>query len=106
MATTTANQQIRVPQSTDDPDVVDDINKAVLDIEKKVVMVFNSVNDRTSRLPSPTEGMLSYQKDTNTYTYYDGTTWLSLVPTVPTFTTGTTVPSNSFGNNGDVYFKI
>lgn len=106
MATTTANQAIRVPQSTDDPDVVDDLNKAILDVEKKLVMVFNSASDRSTRVTTPTEGMLSYQKDTDLYYTYNGAAWVALLPAVPTFTYGTAVPSNASGANGDVFWKI
>lgn len=106
MATTTGNQQIRVPQSTDDPDVVDDLNKAVTDIEKKLVMVFNSATDRSTRLSAPTEGMLSYLKDTDSYYFFNGTAWTLLVPALPTFSSGTSVPSNGSGANGDVFWKV
>lgn len=105
MATTTSNQGIRIPQSTDDPDVVGDLNNAVADIEKKLVMVFNNTSDRSTRLPAPTEGMLSYLKDVDLYYTYNGTAWVLLV-NVPAFTSGSSVPSNSVGNNGDVFFKI
>lgn len=106
MATTTANQGIRVPQSTDDPDVVDDLNKAVLDIEKKLVMSFANVSDRTTRVPSPVEGMLGWMRDTDTFVKFDGTAWANLVPVVPSFTSGTVVPSNTSGSDGDVFFKV
>lgn len=106
MATTTTNQQIRVPQSTDDPDVVDDLNKAVTDIEKKLVMVFNNATDRSTRVPSPTEGMLSYLKDTDIFYLHNGVTWVQLVPALPTFSSGTAVPSNGSGANGDVFWKV
>lgn len=106
MATTTANQGIRVPESTDDPDVVDDMTKAVLDIEKKLVMVFSSVADRSARVPSPVEGMLCFLRDLNRFDVYDGAAWVAAVPTVPTFTSGTAVPSNSSGADGDVFWKV
>ena len=106
MATTTSNQGIRIPQSTDDPDVVNDLGNAVADIETKLVMVFNNVADRSARVPAPTEGMLSYLKDVNLFYYYSGTAWTAVVPTVPTFSSGTAVPSNSSGVDGDVFWKV
>ncbi len=107
MATTTNNQSLRVPQSTDDPNIVEDMTNLALDIEKKLVMVFNSVTDRSARLPSPQEGMLSYLKDNNTYEYYDGAAWTEMVSSgAPTFTSGTAVPSNAVGADGDVFWKI
>ena len=106
MATTTSNQQIRIPQSTDDPDVVDDLGNAVADIEKKLVMVFNNTADRTSRVSAPTEGMLSYMKDTNKLEKFDGAAWVNVLGSTPNFTTGTAVPSNATGSDGDVFFKV
>ena len=106
MATTTSNQGIRIPQSTDDPDVVGDLGNAVADIEVRLVMVFTSATDRSTRVPAPTEGMFSYLKDVNKHYYYDGTAWQALVPSVPTFSSGTSVPSNSSGADGDVFWKV
>ena len=106
MATTTSNQALRIPQTTDDPNIVEDMTNLALDIEKRLVMVFNSTADRSSRLPSPTEGMLSYLKDTDTYSYFNGTSWTDLVSDAPTFSSGTAVPSNSSGSDGDVFFKV
>lgn len=106
MATTTSNQQIRVPQGTDDPDVVDDLTKAIADVEKKLVMVFSNVSDRSARVPTPVEGMLAYLKDTDLYYKYDGAAWVALLPAIPTFTSGTAVPSNASGVDGDVFFKV
>lgn len=106
MATTTANQGIRIPQSTDDPDVVDDLTKAVSDLEKRVVMVFNNSSDRSARVATPTEGMLSYLKDTDLFYKHDGSAWVALLPVIPTFTSGTAVPSNASGVDGDIFFKV
>lgn len=105
MATVTGNQGLRIPQTTDDPDVVTDLTNVVSDIEKRLVMVFNNTADRSTRLASPTEGMLSYLKDTDKYYTFTGSAWVLLVM-VPTFTTGTTVPSSGTGSDGDVFFKI
>ncbi len=41
----------------------------------QVVMVFASSSARSSAVSSPTEGMLSYLKDTNAIEYYDGSSW-------------------------------
>lgn len=106
MATTTTNQAIRIPQSTDDPNIVEDIGFVVSDIEKKLVMVFLTVSDRSTRVPAPVEGMFSFLKDTNTFSYYDGSAWQDVIPDLPTFSSGTTVPNNASGANGDVFFKV
>lgn len=42
------------------------------------VMVFANVAARSSALPSPTEGMVSYLKDTDSTEYYSGASWQSL----------------------------
>jgi hypothetical protein len=42
------------------------------------VMVFASSAARSSALPSPTEGMVSYLKDTDSTEYYSGASWQSL----------------------------
>lgn len=106
MATTSPLQGIRIPQETDTPDPPRDFANAIGDTEKLVVQVYNSVSDRSTKVTAPTEGMLSYQKDTNTFTYYTGSAWVNLLPTVPNFTSGTSVPSSGTGANGDVFFKI
>ena len=46
-----------------------DINSYVGD---QVVMVFADSSARSSAVSSPTEGMVSYLKDTNAIEYYDG----------------------------------
>lgn len=42
------------------------------------VMVFASSAARSSALPSPTEGMVTYLKDDDGTYYYSGSAWLSL----------------------------
>lgn len=107
MATTTADQAIRVPQSTDDPDIVADLTNAVLDMEKKLFRVYNSATDRNTKNASPVEGMVAYIKDVDQVHYYSGSAWVQLYPpAVPTFSSGTSVPSNASGANGDVFFKV
>tara|TARA_Y100001938_G_C8101612_1_gene442261 strand:- start:7457 stop:8272 length:816 start_codon:yes stop_codon:yes gene_type:complete len=49
-----------------------DLNTYVAD---QVVMVFASSSARSSAVSSPTEGMVSYLKDTNAIEYYDGSSW-------------------------------
>jgi hypothetical protein len=76
-------------------------------IEKKLVMVFTSAADRTTRVPSPTSGMFSVRTDTHVVEVYDGSAWKQVYPpAVPAVTNGSAVPSNSSGANGDVFFKF
>jgi hypothetical protein len=107
MATTTANQQLPVPVSGDDPDVAGDMTTLATAIEKKLVMVFTSVADRSARVPAPTSGMFAVMTDTDTVVFYDGAAWKQVYPpVVPAVTNGTAVPSNATGANGDVFFKF
>jgi hypothetical protein len=41
----------------------------------QVLMVFDDSSARSSAVSSPTEGMVSYLKDTNAIEYYDGSSW-------------------------------
>lgn len=41
----------------------------------QVLMVFDDSSARSSSVSSPTEGMVSYLKDTNAIEYYDGSAW-------------------------------
>lgn len=106
MATTTANQQLPIPQAGDDPDVPGDMSALALALEKKLVMVFTNTTDRSARVAAPIEGMFAFMKDTDTFVVYNGTSWVAAYPTPPAFTSGTSVPSNASGANGDVFFKV
>ena len=48
--------------------------------------------------------MFAFVKADNTFWYYDGAAWVK--QTYPTVTSGTTVPADATGNNGDIFFKI
>ena len=56
-------------------------------LQDQAVMVFAGTAARNSAIPTPTEGMFSFQKDTDQLTYYDGTNW-DVMATLdsPTFT--------------------
>jgi hypothetical protein len=49
-----------------------DVNSQIMNQQ---IMVFADASARDSALGSPTEGMFSFLKDTDTLTYYDGTSW-------------------------------
>ena len=63
-------------------------------IQEQVIMVFADSSARGSAVSSPEEGMFAYLKDTNTLTYYDGSSWASYIGdgdiTGVTITTGST----------------
>lgn len=106
MATTTANQGIRVPEDTDDPDIVDDLTKAVQDLEKISVMKFTSTSNRDTKVPSPTAGMFCITTDTGKVWYYTSS-WVQIYPaSFPTITSGSTVPGDGSGANGDIFLKV
>ena len=48
-------------------------------IQEQVIMVFADSSARGSAVSSPEEGMFAYLKDTNTLTYYDGSSWASYI---------------------------
>lgn len=106
MPTTTPGQGFPVPVNSDDPNIPEDMTVLALAIEKRVVGVYNSAADRASRVAAPQEGQVAFLKDTNEFTFYDGATWQPMFPKQVTITSGTTVPSNSSGSNGDVFFKV
>jgi len=52
-------------------------------LQDQTVMVFNDASARSSAIGTPTEGMASYLKDTNTLELYDGSTWFSADSEIP-----------------------
>ena len=69
---------------------------------EQAVMTFAGTAARGSAISSPTEGMLSYLSDTNTFQYYDGSAWENLLEAGATFTSSTatayTVATADAGN--------
>jgi hypothetical protein len=108
MPTTTPAQGFRIPVNTDDPDVVDDVTQLAKAIEKRVMGVYatTAARDSATAAAGVEEGMFAFTKDTNSVWYYDGAGWVKFPPTQPAITSGTTVPANSSGANGDVFFKV
>jgi hypothetical protein len=52
-----------------------DVNNYLMD---QMVMVFAGTAARTSAIPTPSEGMLTYRSDTKAIEYYSGTAWTEL----------------------------
>jgi hypothetical protein len=96
----------QVPAAGDDPNVAEDVMTLASQIEKYVVMVFNTALARNAAVTAPVEGMHAYLKDNNVMTVYTGSAWEDAYPTVPSITSGTTTPSNATGADGDVYFQV
>lgn len=106
MATTTPAQSLPVMTDNDDPDIPEDIMALALAIEKKLVGTYNNVADRTARLTAPLNGQVAYLKDEKKFYFYNGSAWLPMFADVPNFSSGSTVPANSTGANGDVFFQV
>ena len=53
----------------------DDVNGYLM---SQAVMVFDSSTTRSAILVAPTEGMVSYLKDTNSVQYFNGASWASI----------------------------
>lgn len=78
---TTANQALRYPALGEAANGPVAVQNLALDVEKKLVMVFASAATRTTLLPAPTEGMLSWLQDVNRLEVLDGTgTWITVAP--------------------------
>ncbi len=106
MATTTPGQSLPVPTGTDDPDIPADLLALASAIEKRLMGVYNNATDRSARVTAPQEGQFAYLKDTKLVYRYDGAAWVQFPAAQPAITSGTTVPSNASGANGDIYFKV
>lgn len=108
MPGTTPAQGWRIPIPGDDPDVVDDITQLANLIEKRVMGVYANTADRDAKVAvsGVEEGMFAFMKAGDAVTYYDGAKWVNWPPSVPAITSGSSVPPNSSGSNGDVFFKI
>jgi len=110
MPSTTPIQAFRVPVSTDDPDVVDDMTQLAKMIEKRVVGVYATNSARDTAVSGQTEeGMMAYTKDSNKLWYHDGTAWQEFAPRDvtlnPAIRSGTAAPNNATGVDGEVYIK-
>ena len=81
------------------------INLLVGQIEKQVVMSFDTMSVLSSKVPAPTEGMVAWIKDVNTLLVYDSNSWVRIYPPNPRIYTGTTAPSSALGADGDFYFR-
>jgi hypothetical protein len=108
MPGSTPAQSWPVPVSGDDPDVAADVTNLAKAIEKRVMGVYATTAERDSKTATAgvEEGMFAFTKDTNAVWYYSGTAWVAWPPVQPAITSGTTVPANTSGVNGDVFFKV
>ena len=105
---TTPLQGFRVPVNGDDPDIPGDMYNLAIDVEKRVMGIYTTTADRDAKITSPTEGQFAYVKGNDTLYCYTGAplAWAVFPPAQPAITSGPTVPPNSSGANGDVFFKV
>jgi hypothetical protein len=66
-------------------------------IQDQVVFVYDTEAARTSGILSPTEGMISYLKNTNLLYAFDGSNWVEIAPNVGTPGTYTKVTTDAKG---------
>jgi hypothetical protein len=66
-------------------------------IQDQVVFVFNDASARSSGILAPSEGMVSYLKDTNLLYAFDGSAWVEIAPNVGTPGTYTKVTTDVKG---------
>ena len=66
-------------------------------IQDQVVFVFNDSGSRASGILAPTEGMVSYLKNTNLLYVFDGSNWVEVAPDVGTPGTYTKVTTDFKG---------
>jgi hypothetical protein len=66
-------------------------------IQDQVVFVYNDASARSSGILAPTEGMVSYLKNTNLLYVYDGSSWVEVAPDVGTPGTYTKVTTDFKG---------
>lgn len=106
MATTTPLQSLPVPELTDDPDVVGDMTALAVAIEKRLMGVYASATDRNTKVSSPQNGQFAFLVDTGKMYVYRSSAWNEFPAPQVSITAGSSVPSNSVGNDGDVFFKV
>ncbi len=70
----------------------DDVNGYLM---SQAVMVFDSSTTRSATLVAPTEGMVTYLKDTNLLQYYSGSAWVGVGGGVTSLTTSSGLSTNT-----------
>ncbi len=66
------------------------VTDAINELSRKSVNVFSSAASRSSAIPSPTQGMVSYLVSTKTLEAFDGSNWIDVgASSIPFLTVGT-----------------
>jgi len=97
-----------IPDGNEDPNIAYDLLAIAKAIEKRVVGVYatTAARDTATIAAGVEEGMLAFTKDTDSVWFYTGSAWSKFPPAVPAITSGTTVPTNASGANGDIFFQV
>lgn len=101
----TPNQGFRYPDMNEKrSSVPTHIQNLAEDVEKRVVMVFATTNERNTKVPSPTAGMMCFVTGSTALFVHDGNSWRQVWPHIPAITSGAGAPTAA-GSTGDVYFQ-
>ena len=95
-----------IPDANEDPAIPYDLLQIVTKIERRLFGIYLNGSDRDAKLLSPEQGMMAYLKGSSAVTQYNGTAWVAWPPAQPAITSGSTVPPNSSGANGDIFFQV
>lgn len=97
-----------VPDANEDPNIAADLLALAKAIEKRVFGVYPTAaaRDAATSAAGVEQGMMAFTKDTNATWYFDGGTWQSWPPRQAQVTAGPTVPANSQGYDGDIFFQV
>ena len=82
-----------------------DVNSFLMD---QSVMVFDDSAARTTAIPTPSEGMVTYLKDTDAVEKFDGSAFVAVAPDIPGIGSNVvqTVKTNVFSTTSSTYTNI
>jgi hypothetical protein len=100
----TTIQSLPYPALSDAPNGPSAIQGLAQAVETKLVMRFASASARDSTVTSPTQGMLAWLDDTDIFTYYTGSAWVTLAskPFTPVYAQRTSSLTVNSGTEGTV----
>lgn len=102
----TTNQAFPYP-GTDEyfKDVNDWIYQLAQKAEVQSVQRFTNATDLSTKRPTPSAGEFAWVTADEQLLVYTGSGWERVYPSQPMVYTGTTTPSSSLGEPGDIYIK-
>lgn len=78
MVATTPRNSIPYPQQGDSPNQATAMANLVGQVDRRMVPRFTNTTDRTTRVPSPSEGMIGYLASADEYQIYRAGAWVKL----------------------------